>query len=171
MNNRITGEGEAAPDDLLAHPENWRVHPDKQRDAMQGALDEVGWVQNVVVNERTGRIIDGHLRVEIARQRGENVPVVYVDLEENEERVVLASLDTITGLAERDNATFLELLKGVEIENDGLAAFIDSTREDVQNAYDKENFDPNSFGAGSEDDQGKLDEKAKHTCPNCGHEF
>jgi hypothetical protein len=30
--------------------------------------------------------------------------------------------------------------------------------------------EPN-FEPGTEDDQGKLDEKAKQQCPNCGHEF
>lgn len=28
-----------------------------------------------------------------------------------------------------------------------------------------------NFGPGSEDEQGKLDEKQKHVCPNCSHEF
>jgi hypothetical protein len=27
------------------------------------------------------------------------------------------------------------------------------------------------FQPGSEEDQGRLDEKAKAVCPNCGHEF
>jgi ParB-like chromosome segregation protein Spo0J len=28
-----------------------------------------------------------------------------------------------------------------------------------------------NFEPGTEDDQGRLDEKQKATCPNCGHEF
>ncbi len=43
--NRIVGAGEEAPDQLLANPGNWRVHPKAQQDALAGALDEVGWVQ------------------------------------------------------------------------------------------------------------------------------
>jgi hypothetical protein len=31
--------------------------------------------------------------------------------------------------------------------------------------------DPNSFSAGSEDEQGRLDQKSPVTCPECGHEF
>jgi hypothetical protein len=43
--NRITGIGEEAPDQLLANPGNWRVHPKAQQDALAGALDAVGWVE------------------------------------------------------------------------------------------------------------------------------
>ena len=52
--NRILGGGEEAPDQLLANPTNWRIHPEAQQDALAGALDAVGWVQQVLVNRRTG---------------------------------------------------------------------------------------------------------------------
>ena len=32
--NRITGSGEEAPDQLLANPANWRLHPKAQQDAL-----------------------------------------------------------------------------------------------------------------------------------------
>src|ERR1043165_6012237 len=51
--SRIVDRGEAAPADLVANPRNWRGHPPAQRDALAGLLDQVGWVQDVVVNRRT----------------------------------------------------------------------------------------------------------------------
>jgi hypothetical protein len=36
--NRITGSGQEAPDQLLANPANWRIHPKAQQDALAGAL-------------------------------------------------------------------------------------------------------------------------------------
>ncbi len=69
--SRIVGHGDADPQTLVAHPENWRAHPRNQRRAMAGVLDHVGWVQDVIVNRRTGRILDGHLRVALALERGE----------------------------------------------------------------------------------------------------
>ncbi len=69
--SRIVGHGDADPQTLVAHPENWRAHPRNQRRAMAGVLDRVGWVQDVIVNRRTGRILDGHLRVALALERGE----------------------------------------------------------------------------------------------------
>src|SRR5438128_1559091 len=101
--NRIVGTGEQAPDQLVANPRNWRTHPGPQRDALRGSLAEVGWVQQVLVNQRTGHVVDGHARVEEALSRKEpSVPVLYVDLDEAEEALVLATLDPIGAMAGRD---------------------------------------------------------------------
>jgi hypothetical protein len=74
----------------VVHPENWRIHPEYQQEALAGVLEQVGCVQDVIVNRRTGRVVDGHLRVALAISRSERVPVVYVDLAEEEERQILA---------------------------------------------------------------------------------
>jgi hypothetical protein len=55
---------------------NWRVHPKAQQEALAGVLDHVGWVRQVLVNKRTDHVVDGHLRVDLARARGEgSIPV------------------------------------------------------------------------------------------------
>ncbi len=101
--SRIVGDGEEAPDQLLANPLNWRVHPKEQVDALEGLLKRVGWVQRVIVNKRTGHVVDGHARVALALRRSEpTLPVLYVDLSEEEERLVLAAIDPIGGMAGRD---------------------------------------------------------------------
>lgn len=92
--NRITGSGVESPDQILANPANWRVHPKHQQDALEGVLNEVGWVQDVIINQHTGHLVDGHLRVSLALRRGEQeVPVKYVDLTEAEEALALATTD------------------------------------------------------------------------------
>lgn len=114
--NRIVGEGEVAAGELVAHPQNWRKHPKEQAAQLQAGLGGVGWVQRVIVNRRTGRMLDGHLRAELARRQGEAtpVPVVYVDLSEDEERTVLATLDPIAGMAIADEATLAGLVRSIE---------------------------------------------------------
>lgn len=119
--NRIVGSGEEAPEQLLANPLNWRVHPGDQRDALRGSLSTVGWVQQVLVNQTTGHVVDGHARIEEAITRGEaKVPVLYVDLSEEEEAQVLATLDPITGMAIRDEAKLEELLGLISVDDEGL---------------------------------------------------
>ncbi|MHB8459852.1 MAG: DNA modification methylase [Candidatus Limnocylindrales bacterium] len=119
--NRIVGHGEEAPDQLLANPSNWRVHPAAQRNALRGALDTVGWVAQVMVNQRTGFVVDGHARIEEALSRGEpTVPVLYVDLSPEEEALVLATLDPIGAMADRDGARLEALLAGVTVDDAGL---------------------------------------------------
>ena len=41
--NRIVGHGMEAPERLAANPRNWRVHPQAQTNALEAALEEVGW--------------------------------------------------------------------------------------------------------------------------------
>ena len=126
LRSRIVGEGEEAPDQLMANPLNWRTHPKAQVDALEGLLKQVGWVQRVVVNRRTGHVVDGHARVELALRRSEpSVPVVYVDLAEAEERLVLAALDPIGGLAATDADKLAELLAEVSAEDPGLQALLE----------------------------------------------
>ena len=98
--NRIVGHGEEAPEQLIANPANWRGHPKEQQAALAGALGEVGWVAQVLVNRTTGHVVDGHLRVELAVARHEPaVPVAYVELTGEEERLFLASLDPLAAMA------------------------------------------------------------------------
>ncbi len=68
--NRIIGSGEESLDDILFNPRNWRIHPLSQQDALKGILEEVGWVQQVIINKRTGNLIDGHLRCQLASRGG-----------------------------------------------------------------------------------------------------
>ena len=113
--NRIVDHGEEAPDQLLAHPSNWRTHPRGQQQALASVLGEVGLVQSVVVNRTTGHLIDGHLRAELAIASGQpTIPVVYVELSEAEEQIVLASLDPIGAMASADREKLADLLSGIE---------------------------------------------------------
>jgi hypothetical protein len=123
--NRITGSGEEAPDQLLANPANWRIHPKAQQDALAGALDAVGWVGQVLVNQNTGFVVDGHARIALALSRGEpSVPVLYVDLSPEEESLVLATLDPIGAMAGRDEEKLKALLAEISVDDAGLLALL-----------------------------------------------
>lgn len=119
--NRIVGSGEVDPAELTANPANWRQHPLEQRRALTGALATVGWVQQALVNKRTGHLVDGHARVEEAIAKGEPmVPVLYVDLSEEEEALVLATLDPIAAMATKDQAAVAELVGGISVDDTAL---------------------------------------------------
>jgi hypothetical protein len=119
--SKIVGYGDEAPDQLLANPNNWRVHGKFQQDALQGALNEVGWVAPVIVNRTTGHLVDGHLRVAQAISNDEpTVPVCYVELSEEEEAKTLATFDPIGALASTDQQMLSALVDTVLIDNDAL---------------------------------------------------
>ena len=122
--NRIIGYGTKAADQFEANPLNYRKHPQRQRDAVQASLRELGWIGVVVENRRTGRLIDGHERVWQALQRGEDVPYIEVDLSEDEERLALAVFDPITNMAETDAAILDDLLREVNTGEAALQALL-----------------------------------------------
>jgi hypothetical protein len=125
--NRIIAHEERDPAELKANPKNWRNHPEVQQSTLDGLLGSVGIVQAVVFNKRTGHLVDGHLRVELAlKQKQATVPVTVVDLSEEEERLILASLDPIGAMAEANGEALMDLLAGVETADDALAALLGS---------------------------------------------
>ncbi len=130
--NRIVGHGEEAPDQLLANPGNWRIHPKAQQDALAGVLDEVGWVQDIIVNRQTGHVVDGHLRVSLAISRREStVPVVYVDLDPAEEALVLATIDPLSAMAAADKEQLDSLLREVQTSDEAVNGLLNDLRMEV----------------------------------------
>lgn len=124
--SRIVGQGECDPEQLQANPFNWRIHPRTQRDVVESSLERIGWIQQPVVNRVTGHLIDGHLRVQAAIARGERtIPVLYVDLTEEEERIALASLDPTSALAVTDAEQLNNLLSDLDLGEDALGGMLD----------------------------------------------
>lgn len=126
----IVEYGEEAPEQLLASPHNPRRHDRYQQEIMQELLEEVGVVQDVLVNRRTGHLVDGHMRVMIAMRQGQpTIPVKYVDLTPEQEKVAIATLDAITGLAEASDTAFEELMESIETGSEVLFDYVESLRE------------------------------------------
>lgn len=167
--NRIVGEGEEAPDQILANPLNFRVHPKAQQDALADVLSEVGVVQRVIVNRRTGVLIDGHLRVTLALRSGQpTIPVLYVDLDPREEALVLATLDPIAAMATTDAAKLDELLRDMDTGSAAIQAMLSDLVTDA-----------GLYLAGADDGKAAPDEfkefdediETAHECPKCGYRY
>ena len=174
--SRITHYGEAAPGELLANPKNWRTHPQAQQDALEGALRRVGVVQNVVVNERSGRLIDGHLRARMAITSGQPiVPVTYVNLSDEEESLILATIDPVTGLAGTDQKLLDSLITDIRLSDLGMD--LGTGLNDLLNSLSP---DPSLAAAEGEDEVPAIPENPVSrpgdlwllgghvVCPHCG---
>lgn len=159
--DRIVGSGMMAPDQFLANPFNFRIHSATQEAALEEVLDRVGWVRKVLVNRTTGHVLDGHLRVALGIRRNEPlIPFEEVELSDEEEKIVLASLDPIAGMAGTDATILATLLEGIQLRDDGpllaqLRALADATSKA-----------PAGFQTL---DKGTV--QTQHTCPSCGFEF
>ncbi len=123
--NRIVGHADVDPLTLKAHPKNFRTHANGQRRLMEAALDELGHVGEIVVNQRSGRIMNGHLRVELAIGRAEErVPVTWVDVSDEEELVLLAFFDAIGDQAKIDAAKLRSNFAAISSEHENLRTVI-----------------------------------------------
>lgn len=130
--SRIVGHDEIDPKTLLANPYNYRIHPEYQSEAIAGSLDEIGWIDDITVNQRTGFIVDGHERWRLALEHKEPLlPVAYVDLSEQEERKVLATFHPIGEMAMTDAAMQAELLATIDIEESVLAGVLDEMQAEA----------------------------------------
>jgi ParB-like chromosome segregation protein Spo0J len=163
--DRIIGEGHEAPDQILANPYNFRIHSQFQQASLTGVLETIGWVQRIIINQRSGHLIDGHLRVTLAdRYDQPYVPVSYVDLSDDEERLVLATLDPLSALAVHDKAQYESLLRDVHTDNAAIAALLADTAEKMGMLWD-------SLGAPDEFAEYGEDIETEHRCPQCGYEW
>ena len=134
--NRIVGHGEEAPDQLLAHPANPKIHPRRQQQALDHAISDVGWITGVIVNQRTGHVLDGHARVGLAISRGEpTIPVTYVDIDEAAELKALATFDPIGALAATDDKMLEDLLIELSLADEDFATFVRDLSKSDEHFY------------------------------------
>mgnify|MGYP001156005867 CR=1 FL=1 len=125
--NRIVGYGEENPDQLAANPKNWRIHPQAQQEALMGVIDEVGFVQNIIVNKTTGFVLDGHLRCALALRTGQkSIPATYAELNEQEEEYDLATLDRIGAKAGTDKHKLDDIVSRIQTENPSVLEMLQS---------------------------------------------
>ena len=112
--------------ELKANPLNWRTHGVLQHAALAGSLEVIGQVQSVVYNRRSGLLVDGQFRLAIAVENNiTEISVTVVDLEPDEERIVLASLDPIGAMAGCDIGKFEHLICGLSCSNQDLQKMLE----------------------------------------------
>ncbi len=111
--------------ELAPHAANWRRHPKAQRQALEAILKEVGWADAVLAYETEDglRIIDGHLRTETAPDA--EIPVLVLDVNDEEALKVLATHDPLAAMAEADDERLRGVLEHARIEDDALRAMVE----------------------------------------------
>jgi DNA modification methylase len=120
--------------ELKANQKNWRKHPQKQKDAMAGVLRSVGWADAVLARETESglELIDGHLRKEIAEDA--EVPVLILDVNEQEADLILATHDPLAEMATTDQKTLDELITNLDfddLQTNELLSLLSSTPREV----------------------------------------
>ena len=131
--NRVVEFRRIPAADISPNPKNFRVHPQNQRDAFRGLMDEVGFAgaELCYYSERNdGRLtlIDGAMRLEELPTA--ELPCLITDLTDAEADKLLACFDPLAAMASVDAAALAELLRAVETGNQELAAMLTELAED-----------------------------------------
>ena len=110
IQNRIKEYRTVRAGDLLPDPKNWRRHPPAQRRALQTMLDRIGYADALIARETPDglMLIDGHLRADL--DANANLPVLIVDLNDDEAAQLLATLDPLASMAEADAEALQSLM-------------------------------------------------------------
>jgi ParB-like chromosome segregation protein Spo0J len=150
--------------DLIPYARNSRSHSEAQVAQIAGSIREFGFTNPVLIDAENG-IIAGHGRVMAAGKLGlEKVPCIRLaHLTDTQRRAYIIADNKLALNAGWDEEMLgLELADLREMDFDlGLTGFDAEGIEAILNP-DEPDFPP-----GTEDDQGKLDEKSPIECPHC----
>ena len=100
--NRVKELRNVRAGDLIPDKRNWRVHPTGQRKALEEVLSTVGFAAAAIARETDQGLVlvDGHLRADL--DEDQVIPVLIVDLDEEEAATVMATMDPLSQMAEID---------------------------------------------------------------------
>ena len=126
MRDRVKELRRVPASELRANPKNWRRHPPAQKAAMEGVLEDIGFADVVIARETDDglELIDGHLRQEVMGDQP--VPVLIVDVTEEEADKMLLTLDPLAMMAHADTDQLLHLLQGTQFESQAVNAMLDT---------------------------------------------
>jgi DNA modification methylase len=128
IRDRIKGLRRVRAKDLLPNPRNWRRHPKAQAAALRGLLAEIGYADALLVRELPDgklMLIDGHLRAECTPDA--LVPVLVLDVSEEEANKILLTLDPLAAMAESDAERVSALLQTVRTESPAVEELLRRT--------------------------------------------
>lgn len=130
IKDRIVGLKRIKASQLIANPKNWRRHPREQEAAMRGILAEIGWSDALLARKTDAgyELIDGHLRAGLAPDQ--EVPVLLLDLTEEEADKLLLSLDPIAAMGVVDKNRFAELFESVSINDQAVNTMLEALLKD-----------------------------------------
>lgn len=153
--------------ELVPYERNARTHSEAQVAQIAAAIEQFGWTNPVLIDERDG-VIAGHGRLAAASLIGhELVPTICIAGLTDSQRRALVIADNKLAL----NAGWNDALLAAEVQallmTDIDVSLLGFNEADMLYlSGGGANFQP-----GSTADQGQLDKTEPIICPACGHEF
>jgi ParB-like chromosome segregation protein Spo0J len=136
---------------------------DPEYDKIKRSIQEFGYVEPIIWNQKTGNIVGGHQRYKILKELGETeIDCVIVDLDDTREKALNIALNKATGgwdmpslkdlLQELDTGAFDVTITGFDLQE--LELLMNQTHQPEEKEKKEKEKEPKII-----------------VCPRCGHEF
>jgi ParB-like chromosome segregation protein Spo0J len=155
-------------EDLIPYVNNSRKHSDEQVAQISASIKEFGWTNPILI-DGTNSIIAGHGRLMAARKlKMDEVPTIEISHLTDTQRKALVIADNKLALNADWDTTLLTIELDELLKDNFALDILGFNEQEIKTIMQEVNFD-----AGSEEDQGKLDQLDPKwiCCPNCGKEF
>lgn len=134
--NRIKEHILVKKSDIRPNPQNWRLHPQSQLDGLTAIMEDVGFVDELLVVPDPDKkakylMVDGEARWTLHEAEDE-IPVSVLDLDNEEIKKILATIDPISGLAGNDPQKLEGLLKEI---SDDVSVEMKTLLQDIDEKY------------------------------------
>ena len=144
LNVRNKGIRKIRVADIEDHDMNFRTHPESQRAALSGTINEIGWYgypDCYETKDGNVRLIDGHLRKSLLVQQygaDAEIEVNITDFNEDEAKKAMLTHDPLAAMAEADAAKLDALLREVQTGDEALSKMLADLAEEA-GLYQAEN--------------------------------
>lgn len=152
-------------ENLIPHPKNPRIHPDKAIDSIEKSIKEFGWTNPILLSD-DGYILAGHARLKAAKQAGiKTLPTIQIPLSGDKATAYLIADNKLNELTEWDIPELADLLVDLKDIDPDIIGFTENEYlELTQGEIDLGEIDLG--GNDSQQDNGEI-----ISCPKCGFKW
>lgn len=138
---RFTGEKrltKVSIEDLQPHPQNPRIHPQDQLDAIAASIRQFGQPRPVLARAEDHVLIAGHGVLEGCRRAGvDQVDVILWDVDQRTASEFMVADNQHGDRSSNDDEMLAQLIRDLQPENILAIGFLDSEVEDMISALEK----------------------------------
>lgn len=127
-------------EDLIDADYNPNVMEERDFENLENSIERYGYIEPIIVNRRNNVIVGGHHRLRVLKKKGvKEVDVVYVDLDENDEKRLNIALNRINGYWDIDKLE--EVVNDLMADDPSLIDFTGLSEFELDSMFSVEDVD------------------------------
>lgn len=157
-------------EDLVDADYNPNVMEERDFENLENSIERYGYIEPIIVNKRNNVIVGGHHRLRVLKKKGiKEVDVVYVDLDENDEKRLNIALNRISGYWDIDKLE--EVVNDLMADDPSLIDFTGLSEFELDSMFSVEDVDFLGKDSFINDDTyvKEITGKVSEICELCDH--